>query len=97
VVGTPEQKPSVHAVFRGINEQLYGLDAALQNEPKEILVVCECEGRECIERIVLHVARYEELRADVGIVIVVPGHPAAGEVVDGDGTLYDVIRLRDAT
>lgn len=83
---------STHTVFRGVNERLYALDDALGIAADgEIMVVCECSQRSCIERIALRKDRYEELRSNTETAIVLPGHLAEGARNSFDG--YELVRL----
>ncbi len=94
MVDQPGQSSPAHAVFRGINERLYQLDVVLDTMGSEIVVVCECSRRECIERIALSTQRYEQLRLDGATAIVAVGHPADGERSAAGGDAYEVVLLQ---
>ncbi|MFL5961678.1 MAG: hypothetical protein ACJ757_02120 [Gaiellaceae bacterium] len=82
------------AVFREINEQVEGVNRHLAELSDDRMhVVCECGDLACIERIVVPVAKYEEIRADATLFVVKPGHdkPELEDVVE-HAAGYDVVR-----
>jgi hypothetical protein len=82
------------ALFRTVNEQIEDLQRGMAGISDDTMhIVCECGELRCAERIVVPVARYEEVRADATLFLIVPGHDQPGfeEVVDrAEG--YDVVR-----
>src|SRR5438552_11789253 len=85
------------ALFRAVNEQVEDLQrgmAAISDDRMHI--VCECGNIDCVERLVVPIGKYEEVRADSTLFFVVPGHekPAVDDVVESAGT-YEVVRKRE--
>jgi hypothetical protein len=82
------------AVFREINEQVESLNRSLADiSDNQMHVVCECANRECVERLVVPLPKYEEIRSDSALFCIKPGHatPDVEDVVEqADG--YDVVR-----
>ena len=72
------------AVFREVNERIEDLADRfeLKNEPLDL--VCECGDADCVRRISMTRAEYEELRSDPRQFAVHPGHdyPDVEEIVD---------------
>jgi hypothetical protein len=81
------------AVFREANERIQSLNETFATLTDQLVIVCECGSAECVEKISLTPAAYEELRAEPTQFAVVPGHdiPDVEEVVARrEG--YDVVR-----
>lgn len=81
------------AVFREANERIQDLNKSFATLTDRLVLVCECGNGECVEKISLTPAAYEELRAEPTQFAVVPGHdiPDVEEVVARrEG--YDVVR-----
>ncbi|MDX6485185.1 MAG: hypothetical protein QOF43_338 [Gaiellaceae bacterium] len=82
------------AVFREINEQVESLNRSLADiSDNQMHIVCECGQLECVERLVVPLLKYEEIRSDSALFFIRPGHamPDAEDVVEqADG--YDVVR-----
>ena len=82
------------ALFRAVNEQVEDLQRGLAAVSTNTMdIVCECGDIACVERLVVAMPKYEEVRADGALFFIVPGHeiPAVEDVVEhGDG--YDVVR-----
>lgn len=82
------------AVFREVNEQIAAVDERLgrdgPEQPTEI--VCECGRSDCMERIVVTRADYDDVRAEPTQFFVVSGHAdtAVERVIGGDGA-YQII------
>ena len=72
------------AVFREVNERIENLAERfeLQNEPLDL--VCECGDADCVRRISMTRAEYEQLRSDPRQFAVHPGHeyPDVEETVE---------------
>jgi hypothetical protein len=73
------------ALFRTVNEQVEDLQqgmAAVSDDKMHI--VCECGDLRCVERLVVSVAKYEEIRSEATLFFVVPGHeiPDVEDVVE---------------
>jgi hypothetical protein len=82
------------AVFREINEQVEGLNRSLAGiSDNQMHIVCECGDLVCVERLVVPLPKYEEIRSDSALFFVKPGHdkPDVEDVVEQTGT-YDVVR-----
>jgi hypothetical protein len=82
------------ALFRAVNEQVEELErgmAAVSDDRMHI--VCECGELDCVERIAVPIAKYEQVRSDPTLFLVVPGHviPDVETVVEKGGA-YDVVR-----
>ena len=82
------------ALFRAVNEQVEDMQRAMASVSDDRMhIVCECGDIKCADRLVVSVAKYEQVRADSTLFFVVPGHdlPEAEDVVEhGDG--FDVVR-----
>lgn len=62
------------ALFRTINEKIEDLNAAFGMVTESMEVVCECGKLECAQPIVIDIPRYERVRSDPALFVVVPGH-----------------------
>jgi hypothetical protein len=84
------------AVFREINERVDAINRGLADiSDNRMHIICECGDLLCVDRLVVPVQRYEEIRSDPALFFVERGHdkPAFEEVVEEtDG--YDVVRKR---
>jgi hypothetical protein len=85
------------ALFRAVNEQVEELQrgmAAVSDDRMHI--VCECGELGCTERIVVPVGKYEEVRSDPTLFLIVSGHekPDVEDVVEDAGS-FAVVRKRD--
>ena len=85
------------ALFRAVNEQVEELQrgmAAVSDDRMHI--VCECGNLDCVERIVVPLGRYEEIRSDSTLFFIVPGHdkPDVEDVVE-DEDAFQVVRKKD--
>ena len=79
------------AAFREANEVLTSLSAATPSQNLDL--VCECGHDDCIDKIEMTPAAYEQLRSDPALFAVVRGHeiPEVEDVVEQrEG--YDVVR-----
>jgi hypothetical protein len=92
--GRARQVGRNEAVFREVNEQVDSINRGLAAiSDNQMHIVCECGDLLCVERLVVAVTRYEEIRADSALFFIKPGHdkPDVEDVVDrADG--YDVVR-----
>jgi hypothetical protein len=82
------------AVFREINEQVDGLNRSLADiSDNQMHIVCECGDLVCVERLVIPLPKYEEVRADSALFFIRPGHdkPDVEDVVEEADT-YEVVR-----
>jgi hypothetical protein len=85
------------ALFRAVNEQVEELQrgmAAVSDDRMHI--VCECGELGCTERIVVPVGKYEEVRSDPTLFLIVSGHekPDVEHVVEDAGS-FAIVRKRD--
>lgn len=84
-MGSREERMGLNeAVFREVNERIEDLADRfeLKNEPLDL--VCECGDADCVRRISMTRAEYEELRSDPRQFAVHPGHdyPDVEEIVE---------------
>lgn len=81
-------------IFRSVNEQVETLQAGMAAvSDDEIHIVCECGDIACMERLVVPLGKYEEIRADPLLFFVVPGHVASDvEDVVEQGPGFEVVR-----
>ena len=75
-------------LFREVNERVESLNEAFNTLTDRVSIVCECGLLECVDRISMSLAEYEELRSDPTTFAVIPGH----ELPD----VEDVVAERDA-
>jgi hypothetical protein len=84
------------AVFREINEQVEGLNRSLADiSDNQMHLVCECGDLICVERLIVPLPKYEEIRSDSALFFIKPGHdkPDVEDVVEQkDG--YEVVRKK---
>lgn len=80
------------AVFREVNERIESLAERFELKDEPLDLVCECGDAECVQRISMTKAEYEQLRSDPRQFAVHPGHeyPDAEEVVERRRG-YDVV------
>jgi hypothetical protein len=66
------------ALFREVNERIEGVSSTLVpgDEPMEFL--CECDNRDCVEKVSATAAEYEAIRAVETQFVVLPGHEDPG-------------------
>jgi hypothetical protein len=82
------------ALFRQINEQVEGLNRSLAELTDETFhIVCECGDLKCQERMVVPLTRYEEVRGDSALFLVLPGHeiPSTETVIE-TSRRYNIVR-----
>lgn len=87
---TPSQKKLAEneVVFRKANEKVqkaledalkeaeeYGIDAPDTDIPLHLF--CECADDKCLERVVLTIAKYNELHPNPATFVILPGHEVA--------------------
>ena len=89
------------AVFREVNERINDVKETFEsNVPSEwstgeLDLICECADSNCIQRISMSIAAYEQVRADSLQFVVVPGHEDLSvEVVVAHEKTYDLVRKR---
>lgn len=71
------------AIFRGVNEEVRGLNATLSTVRNTMRVVCECGTRSCTVQFEIPRDEYAKVRADSTLFVIRPGHdlPEAEKVV----------------
>jgi hypothetical protein len=81
-------------IFREINEQVEGLNRNLADiSDNQMHIVCECGDLECVERLVVPLPKYEEIRADSALFFIRRGHDIRDvEDVVEQTEAYDVVR-----
>jgi hypothetical protein len=93
-MGAREERIGLNeAVFREVNERLENLAETFDLESAPLDLVCECGDANCVERITLTHAEYEQLRSESHQFAVYPGHeePDVERVIDRRKG-YDVVR-----
>jgi hypothetical protein len=72
------------AVFREVNERIENLAERFEINEEPLDFVCECGDADCVRRISMTRAEYEQLRSDAQQFAVSPGHeyPEAEGVVE---------------
>ena len=89
------RKAENEALFRKVNEELETLNEAFGSITGTFAVVCECDDIECTEQVEVDRARYEEVRSDPTLFIVVRGHnDESVEDVVGDADGWQIVRKR---
>ena len=80
------------AVFREVNERIEDLAERFELKEEPLDLVCECGDADCVRRISMTRAEYEELRSEPRQFAVHPGHelPEAEEVV-ARRKRYDIV------
>jgi hypothetical protein len=84
------------AVFREVNEQVESLNRGLAHiSDNQMHIVCECGDLICVDRLVVPMRKYEEVRSDPALFFIKPGHdkPDVEAVVDRADS-YEVVRKR---
>lgn len=61
------------ALFRGVNEEVHGLNQTFAVQAT-MRIVCECGEQSCMEQIEIEPAAYEALRSDPTLFAVKPHH-----------------------
>jgi hypothetical protein len=72
------------AVFREVNERIENLAQRFELQEEPLDLVCECGDADCVRRISMTRAEYEEIRSDPRQFAVHPGHeyPDVEEVIE---------------
>jgi hypothetical protein len=86
------------AVFREVNERIENLAERFELQDEPLDLVCECGDADCVRRITLTRAEYEQLRSNPHQFAVHPGHeyPEAEEVVERRKG-YDIVAKNSGT
>lgn len=80
-------------LFREVNERIREINRMFTVTTGSYDVVCECAREECLERIAVPTAVYEDVRIDRLRFVIKPGHeqPGLEEVVADDGGYLVVV------
>jgi hypothetical protein len=82
------------AHFRDINERIARKDAPAH---QELEIICECGDADCLERITVPLAAYEQARSDSTLFLAKPGHlQAEAEAIVAEHPGYQLIRKTGA-
>jgi hypothetical protein len=93
-------------LFREVNERLRELNEMFAEFTGTFEIVCECDDRTCVERLVLYPSEYEQVRGRAERFVVHPAHVERGvervleqnqryAVVEKLGATAEVARERD--
>jgi len=84
------------ALFREVNERIERISEALQVEPEELRILCECGDESCVEQLGVSISEYERVRSTSTLFFVRPGHEHADveEVVERHEA-YHVVRKHE--
>jgi hypothetical protein len=66
------------ALFRGVNERIEDVGTALAPDDVPMEFLCECDDRDCVEKVSATRAEYEAIRAVATNFVVLPGHEDPG-------------------
>ena len=73
-----------------MNEQIRHVTTQFGIHLPALLILCECDDPECLERLEVPTRVYDEIRGDEGRFVVIAGHDGAERVLASDG--YAVVR-----
>ena len=74
-MGAREERIGLNeAVFREVNERIDDLADTFDLKSQQLDLVCECGDANCVQRITMTPAEYEQLRSDSHQFAVFPGH-----------------------
>jgi hypothetical protein len=87
------QNESAH---RALNEQIEQRVVMFVGEEPSFGIVCECDSRDCVERLTVQASEYRRIREDPVLFFVTPGHEdeRIEDVVEGDRREYLIVRKR---
>jgi hypothetical protein len=98
VAGRVERIGLNEALFREVNERIETLAETFALESQPLDLVCECGDANCVERITMSRAEYEEIRSDSQLFAVYPGHEkGAVEAVVEKREGYDIVEKEKGT
>ena len=66
------------ALFREVNERIEDVSTTLTPDDMPMEFLCECDDRDCVEKVSATRAEYEAIRAVATNFIVLPGHEDPG-------------------
>ena len=85
-------------LFRDVNERVREISADTWDVSERVEFLCECVLTDCLERVMLTLRAYEEVRANPTHFVLVPGHERLDlEFVVASGDGYVVVEKNDAT
>lgn len=81
------------SLLREVNEQIRNVTAGFAVQDSTLLLLCECERPDCLQRVEVPAAVYDELRNDSERFVVVSGHEGAGmERISAGPDGYAIVR-----
>ena len=83
-------------LFREVNERIRAVNAAFGVPPVTYELLCECERGDCLERLEVPSAVFDEIRTDLQRFVVVAGHEEPGAEVVAEGATYRVVAVATA-
>ena len=83
------------ALSREVNERIRAVNASFGVVPTTFEVICECERGDCLERLEVPSAVYDEIRSELDRFVVAPGHEGEERVVAEDAA-YRIVALPPA-
>jgi hypothetical protein len=66
------------ALFREVNERIEDIGTTFAPYDEPMLFLCECDDKECVEKVSATRAEYEAIRAVATHFVVLPGHEDPG-------------------
>jgi hypothetical protein len=80
-------------LLREVNDQIRNLNARFGVQDSTLLLLCECERPECLERIEVPTLLYDELREDRERFVVLSGHEDSDvERITASPDGYSIVR-----
>jgi hypothetical protein len=81
------------SLLREVNEQIRNVNAGFGIQESTLLILCECERPECLERIEVPTVLYDKLREDGERFVVLGGHEDSDvERVTASPDGYSIVR-----
>lgn len=81
------------AIFREVNERIQQVAEAFDLQEDELDLLCECGSADCVDRISMKHAEYEELRSEAHQFAIRPGHDESDvERVIARKKGYDIVQ-----
>ena len=74
--GDPRERNE--ALFREVNERIEDIGTSFAPDDEPMLFLCECDDKECVEKVSATRAEYEAIRAVATHFVVLPGHEDPG-------------------
>jgi hypothetical protein len=91
--GRDESLAHNETAARELNDQLEDRVLLYAGEEPSFGILCECDQRECDQRITVTAVEYERVRQNADLFFVVPGHEdeRIERVVSTEGNLYLIV------